>query len=74
MKVTRLYIKFVNTIFKDMNMKDYNFDSDLWKWSYSDRGITITTQTEKQENYEEYFIPWNNIVVTQIRCISRKTS
>lgn len=60
----KTYIKFVNSIYKDMNMKDMTFKDEDWFLETLPWGITVT-KINPEHKWERLYIPWNNIVVMQ---------
>lgn len=58
----KTYIKFVNSIYKDMNMKDLSFTDKEWFLELFSWGVTLT---RLGKDFERLHIPWNNIVVIQ---------
>lgn len=62
----KTYIKFVNSIFKDMNMKDFTFDHKDWNIEFIEYGVLcVSIRKEGGKPVEKLLIPWKNIVVIQ---------
>ncbi len=63
--MNRIYIKFTNSIFKEMNMKDFTFKADDG-WAWYKRDTFIELYCVKDGNTTEIlYIPWTNIIVAR---------